>query len=142
MLEEYGRFRERPMPAYLVRTIDDHDIVGFFAADDMEDLVIAVDECTEPADCEYVELPVGGIMWSSPAITVPLNPGNCEDENSHDGEQLPWTNAELSETWWSVVYGFTDNEWTEFFPGQPRKKRVRPPRPMGPGRVLPYRKRP
>lgn len=49
------------MPAYLVRTIDEHDIVGFFVADEMEDLLIAVDECTDPADCEYVELPVGGI---------------------------------------------------------------------------------
>ena len=45
------------MPAYLVRTIDEHDIVGFFVADEMEDLLIAV-ECTEPDDCEYVELPV------------------------------------------------------------------------------------
>jgi hypothetical protein len=40
------------MPAYLVRTIDDHDIVGFFVADEMDDLLIAVDECTEPEDCE------------------------------------------------------------------------------------------
>ena len=51
---EYGRLRERPMPAYLVRTIDEHDIVGFFAADEMDDLLVAVDECTDPADCEYV----------------------------------------------------------------------------------------
>jgi hypothetical protein len=130
------------MPAYLVRTIDDHDIVGFFVADEMDDLLIAVDECTEPEDCEYVELPVGGILWSSPAIAVPLDPGDCEDENADVGEELPWAKAELSETWWNVVYGLTDDEWTEFFPGRPRKPRPKAPlRPMGPGRVVPYRKR-
>jgi hypothetical protein len=79
LLREYGRLRERLMPAYLVRTIDDHDIVGFFVADEMDDLLIAVDECTEPADCEYVELPVGGILWPSPAIAVPL-----ESVRDHD----------------------------------------------------------
>jgi len=23
-------------------------------------------------------------------------------------EELPWTRAELSEAWWSVIYGYTD----------------------------------
>jgi len=62
--------RRRTMPAYLVRTIDEHDIVGIFVADEMNDLLVAVDECTDPDDCEYIELPVGGIMWTSPAIAV------------------------------------------------------------------------
>jgi hypothetical protein len=128
------------MPAYLVRTIDDHDIVGFFVAEEMEDLLITIDECLDAADCEYVELPSGGILWSSPAIAVPLDPGSDEDENANDGQRLPWARAELSETWWSVVYGYTDDEWTEFFPGK-RKARSKPLRPMGPGRVLPYRRR-
>jgi hypothetical protein len=128
------------MPAYLVRTIDDHDIVGFFVADEMDDLLIAVDECTDPADCEYIELPAGGIMWTSPAISVPLSPG--KDDPDTDAEELPWANADLSETWWSVVYGYSDDKWTPFFPDQPRKPRPKPPpRPMGPGRVVPYRKR-
>ena len=63
------------MAAYLVRIVETHDIVGFFVADQMEDLLMAVDECTDPADCEYVELPPGGIMWTSRAIAVPLSPG-------------------------------------------------------------------
>jgi hypothetical protein len=50
------------MLAYLVRTIDEHDIVGFFFADEMDDFLIAADECTGPADCEYAELPAGGIL--------------------------------------------------------------------------------
>jgi hypothetical protein len=101
---------------------------------------MAVDECTDPDDCEYVELPAGGIMWTSPAIAVPLSPG--KDEPDTDAEELPWAKAELSELWWSVVYGYTDDEWTEFFPGKPRKPRPKAPdRTMGPGRVLPMKKR-
>jgi hypothetical protein len=42
-----GRLRERLMPAYLVRTIDEHDLVGFSVAEEMEDLTIAVDECLD-----------------------------------------------------------------------------------------------
>jgi hypothetical protein len=129
------------MPAYLVRTIDEHDIVGFFVGDEIEDILITIDECTDPGDCEYIELPVGGILWSSPAIAVPLDPGSDEDENAENGQELPWDKVSLSETWWSAVYGYTDDEWTEFFPGKPRQSKSKPPRPMGPGRVLPYRKR-
>jgi hypothetical protein len=104
----------------------------------MEDLLIAVDECTDPDDCEYIEMPPGGIMWTSPAIPVPLNPSDPEDDNA-EGEELPWAKAELSELWWNVVYGCSDDEWTEFFPGKPQKPR--PSHPMGPGRVVPMGKR-
>jgi hypothetical protein len=45
------------VPAYLVRLVKDWDLVGFFAADDIDDLVDAVDECTDVDACEYVELP-------------------------------------------------------------------------------------
>jgi hypothetical protein len=115
--------------------------VGFFVAEEMEDLLMAIDECLDAADCEYVELPAGGILWSSPVTAIPLDPGR-EEENSDDGQKLPWAKAELSEAWWSVVYGYSDDEWTEFFPGRPHKPRSNPRlRPMGPGRVVPYRKR-
>jgi hypothetical protein len=50
------------MPAYLVRLIQNRDVVGFFAADDFDDLIVAVDECTDVPACEYVELPPGGMM--------------------------------------------------------------------------------
>ena len=51
---------------------------------------LLVDECTDPDGCEYVELPVGGILWSSPAIAVPLDPGDVEVKNADDGQKLPW----------------------------------------------------
>ena len=48
------------MPAYLVRLIKNRDMVGFFVSDDFDELVTAVDECTDVPACEYVELPSGG----------------------------------------------------------------------------------
>jgi hypothetical protein len=77
------------MPAYLVRLIQNRDIVGFFAADDFDDLVVTVDECTEVSACEYVELPAGGIMWTSLAVPVPFDVRDREDEEA-EIEELPW----------------------------------------------------
>jgi hypothetical protein len=79
------------MPAYLVRLIQNRDIVGFFAAEDFEDFVISVDECTDVAACEYVELPAGGIMWTSPAVPVPFDVRDPEDEDYSEIEELPRT---------------------------------------------------
>lgn len=129
------------MPAYLVRTIDTRDLVGIFVADDEDDLEIAVDECTDVPDCEYVELPAGGIMWASPAKPVPLNAGDPADEES-EVEEFPWSGASLTERWWNVAYGFEDVEWTPFEADPPR-----PPRPQpltkerrDAGGVIPFRK--
>jgi hypothetical protein len=130
------------MPAYLVRLIQTRDIVGFFVADDFNDLVIAVDECTDVPACEYVEMPAGGIMWTSPAIPVPIDISDRKDESA-DIEVLPWAQAELSESWWSVVYGYVDEEWTRFDPDAPQDPTPESPkRPLGPARVTPIRKRP
>ncbi len=127
------------MPAYLVRLIKNRDVVGFFAAEDLDDLVVAVDECTDVAACEYVEMPPGGIMWTSPAIPVPVDVGDDEDVEI---EKIPWAKAELSEMWWNVVYGFTDETWTAFDPEAPQDPLPDPPpRRMGPARVIPMRPR-
>jgi hypothetical protein len=129
------------MPAYLVRLIQNRDIVGFFAADDFGNLVITVDECTDVAACEYVELPPGGIMWTSPAIPVPIDISDREDEST-DVIGLPWASIELSESWWSVVYGYTDEEWTRFDPDAPQDPTPEPPKKhMRPGTVIPMRPR-
>ena len=130
------------MPAYLVRLIKNRDIVGFFAADDLDELVVAVDECADVPACEYVELPPGGIMWTSPAIPVPVDVGDSEDEEA-EVEKLPWASAQLSEVWWNVVYGFTDETWTAFDPEAPLDPTPEPrKKPLGPARVIPIRKRP
>jgi hypothetical protein len=129
------------MPAFLVRLIQNHDIVGFFAAEEFEDLAMAVDECTDPGACEYVELPPGGIMWTSPAIPVPVDASDREDDEAGI-EKLPWARAELSEMWRDVVYGFTADEWTRFDPNAPQDPTPEPPKkPLGPARVIPLRPR-
>lgn len=119
------------MPAYLVRLIHNRDIVGFFAADELEDLLMAVDECTNAGSCEYEELPPGGIMGTSPAIPVPVDAG--EDEEA-ELEERPWARAELSDLWWSVVYGDADEEWIRFDPDAPRDPPPAPKKPAGPAR--------
>jgi hypothetical protein len=129
------------MSAYLVRLIQNRDIVGFFAADDFDDLVIAVDECTEVSACEFVELPPGGIMWTSPAVPVPFDWRGAEDENA-EIEGLPWARAELCELWWGVIHGSTECEWTRFDPDAPQPPSASPKKPRGPAKVIPIRKQP
>jgi hypothetical protein len=131
------------MPAYLVRLIDTRDLVGFFFAEDIDDLDVIVDECTDVPDCEYVELPEGGIMWESPAIDVPIEIDKDSVEvDENDIPEMPWSGASLSESWWSVLYGYTDEQWTRFVPETPLKPRPPAPRrPLGPGRVVRFRKR-
>jgi hypothetical protein len=123
------------MSGYLVRLIKSRDMVGFFAADDVDDVEIAVEECTDPFACEYVELPPGGIMWTSPAVPVPFDLSNRVEGTEIEG--LPGEKAELSEMWWGVVYGYTDVDWTPFDPDAPQDQRQTP----GPARVTPIRPR-
>jgi hypothetical protein len=76
-------------------------------------------------------------MWGSPAIPVPIE----IDKDSNSDGYGAGGHAELSESWWSVLHGFTDEQWTRFVPENPLKPR--PPatrRPMGPGRILRFRK--
>ena len=129
------------MPVYLVRLSKSRDIVGFFAAENLDELTIAVDEYIDVPAREYVELPVGGIMWSSPAGPVPFNVRDLEDEETEFPE-LPWASAELSESWWDVIYGYTDETWIAFDLEAPQVPMPEPPqRQMGPARVVPLRPR-
>lgn len=80
-------------------------------------------------------------MWGSPAVQVPIEID--KDAPDHlDVPAVPWSGAEFSEQWWSVIYGYTDEQWTKFFPDKPlRTGPPAPRRPLGPGRVLRFRKR-
>jgi hypothetical protein len=130
------------MATYLVRTIDDHDLVGIFNAPNLEQLIFAVDECLDPADCEYQRMGTGGIMWTSPAVPIPIELGDDEDDDPTEPDPVPWAAATLTDRWWNLFYGLEGGNWKSFFPDEPRKPwAAPPPRPMGPGRVLPMRKR-
>lgn len=80
-------------------------------------------------------------MWGSPAAPVPIEVEDDPDDTK-EIPTLPWQGAEFSESWWSVVYGHTDDKWKRFFPEDPLKPRPPAPRrPLGPGRVVQFRKR-
>ena len=82
------------MPAYLVRLIDTRDLVGFFFAEGVDHLDVIVDECIDVPDCEYVELPEGGIMWESPAIDVPIEiDKDSVEADENDIPDVPWSAA-------------------------------------------------
>lgn len=130
------------MPAYLVRTIDDHDLVGFFYADEMDELLIIIDECLDPVDCEYIELPAGGIYWESPAVPVPLEVKDGDIDPNEPEKGLPWACAELSESWFSAVDGQTDRKWIPFFPDAPRAPTPEPSQDASTSaQVIPMRRR-
>jgi hypothetical protein len=130
------------MPTYLVRTIKHLDLVGVFYARDTDELALIVDECTDPGSCEYQRMKTGGIMWTSPAIPVPIE--TPEDADGTEDDPIPWSGASLTESWFDSFYGYAKGKWKllvpdggePFFPEPP----VLPQLP-GPGHVVPFRKR-
>ncbi|MBR0975109.1 MULTISPECIES: hypothetical protein [Bradyrhizobium] len=129
------------MPAYLVRSIDTHQIVGFFFADHPRGLALLVQDWTDGDLCEYVQLPGGGIVWAGSAVPVPMDPG-IEDDADWNMPELPFTSATLSETWLNVLYGYTTKlRWTRFKAGKrPESTSPEPPEPVSSGQVIPLRR--
>jgi hypothetical protein len=128
------------MPTYLVRIIETHDLVGIFSADNIVQLADIVDECTEPDDCEYARLSVaGGIMWTSPAIPIPIPP--TDDEDGSEPDPMPWSEAIVTERWWDYLHSYSTCRWKRFFPNDPPApaRPVLPQRP-GPGHVVPFKR--
>jgi hypothetical protein len=128
------------MPTYLVRLIDNLDLVGIFVARNVDVLAIAVDECTDPWDCEYIVLGVGGIMWTSPAIPIPIE--LPEELDGSETDPMPWGAATMTDSWWDYFHGFTKLRWKPIFPDRtPDPLPPEPPEKPGPGHVVPFKKR-
>ena len=138
------------MPTYLVRTIKGHDLVGVFVAPNVFALALLVDECTDPGDCEYQRMKPGGIMWTSPAVVVPIADDE-EDEDFTSEDPIPWPAVSLTESWWNSFYGWSaKGRWrpiefnVEDLYGIDPEEPDPPPKPTSPtetARILPYRKR-
>jgi hypothetical protein len=88
--------------AYLVRLIENRDLVGIYVARDMDQLLFLVDECTDIDGCEYVKLPAGGIMWTSPACPIP--PDRIGDSDGDEFPAIPWRGASEVGTWTQFLY--------------------------------------
>lgn len=129
------------MPAYLVRIIDSQDLVGIFFASNVTQLMVTVDECCDPGDCEYASLGVGGIMWTRPAIPVPIELPEDVDDASFEVDALPWGAATMTEVWWNHFYGLSNLAWRPICGDRPSEPfEPDPPRPAGPGHIVPLRK--
>ena len=86
------------MNVYLVRLIEEQEIVGVFAAKNISNLFDLVDECVSPYDCEYARLPEGGLYWSAPK-----SPKVSLKQFDEDADEINWFgrqyNVTLNETW-------------------------------------------
>lgn len=134
------------MPTFLVRVIQNRDLVGIFFAPNPEYLADLVDECTDPVDCEYMRLPAGGIMWTSPAIPVPIELSRDETDDLIKPDPMPWSRASMSDSWWSSFYALPDEKqrWRPVLqeePPPPPQKPVARKRAAPAGKVLPFKKR-
>jgi hypothetical protein len=86
--------------AYLVRTIEDHDLVGIFVAENRLQLEMIVDECVDADACEYAPMSSGAMFWTSPAIEIP--PPQGDEDSEDDDPAVPFAAASLSENWWDA----------------------------------------
>ncbi|SEK48342.1 hypothetical protein SAMN05444413_1023 [Roseivivax marinus] len=75
------------MVVALVRHIDTHQLVGFFAAPDLVTMRIEVGDVYQPFDCEYAEIRSGGFFCGNPGrygVRLPLlelpDPDLCHPE--------------------------------------------------------------
>ena len=88
------------MSLYLVRTKSKRDLVGIFFAEAIPRLVIEVSHVANTEDCEWLELPAGGIVWRPGRATVPV-------ENEQD---LHLDRGEITESWRKIFFA-RDVEW-------------------------------
>jgi hypothetical protein len=138
------------MPTYLVRTIDEHDLVGIFVAPNLFALALLIDECADPGVCEYQRMKPGGIMWTSPAVVVPII-SDDDDEDYTAPDPIPWSAVSMTESWQDSLYDWSNKgRWRaiEFdlddLYGGPEEPDDPPPSKSPKGqtaRILPYRKR-
>jgi hypothetical protein len=128
------------MPAYLVRTTEDHDLVGFFVAEEVDELIDLIDEGTDLGVCEYLELASRGLYWNDPVVPVPIK----VDENDQAEAEIPWSKADMTWNWSEAVYsiiGDDERVWTPLIPGEPKTPKPTLPPTRRTGLVVPIRRR-
>lgn len=143
------------MPAYLVRTIQKHDLVGVFYAANVYDLAYMIDEVLDPNECEYTTIGPGGVIWEDPAISIPLPGRATEDDDGGEEEEaelIPWKDARFTENWALLAYYDSGKRWKkigvtveDLYGIDPETPDPEPPpssaRASPAGKVLPFRRR-
>tara|TARA_R110000868_G_scaffold402329_1_gene678562 strand:- start:554 stop:871 length:318 start_codon:yes stop_codon:yes gene_type:complete len=104
------------MSAYGVRLSEDHQAVGIFWAESLNDLFWAIDECCDPNECEIKKLKAGGIMWEGKvSMKFPDNghgPHLTFDDASYSGQT--YNDLDSPDGWRPVHFewGYPDREAT------------------------------
>ncbi|TFV75061.1 hypothetical protein E4K64_15145 [Bradyrhizobium frederickii] len=139
------------MPAYLVRTIKEHDLVGVFFASNTLELAYLIDEVLDPEHCEYRLLGPGGVIWDGPAVKIPLpRSKDDDDDDEEESSDVPWKDARFTELWYYEGF-YKKARWrkvghslVDLYGIDPETPEPDPP-PRPPsnsaGRVLPFRRR-
>ncbi|MBJ7410140.1 MAG: hypothetical protein JHD15_07200 [Phenylobacterium sp.] len=90
------------MPNFLVRLRENHEAVGFFAVEDLEELAFWVDEVCDPSVCEFAEIGSGSIIWEGKARRVP------DPDHDWDRETRPMLDIvgehDLGGTWANALF--------------------------------------
>lgn len=91
------------MKAYFVRKSVDCEVVGLFVAPSLVLLAALVDECCDPAICDYAPAPMGGLFVPGPTQTQwPL---------SEDDPESGFENVALSQQWDDELREGGNLEW-------------------------------
>jgi hypothetical protein len=88
------------MDAYVVRFKKDRRLVGIFVCNNLQQLVDLVEEndsealSMDPDECEYAELPVGGLKWPGSSAFVPIQADRKGiEEADYFAEEVEMTNS-------------------------------------------------
>ncbi|PLP61123.1 hypothetical protein CYK37_02200 [Mesorhizobium loti] len=91
------------MKAYFVRKSADREVVGLFVAPSLVLLAALVDECCDPAICDYAPAPMGGVLVPDPTQTQwPL---------SEDSSESGFENVALTQQWDDELREGGELEW-------------------------------
>lgn len=96
------------MKAYFVRKSVDCEVVGFFVAPSLVLLAALVDECCDPAICDYAPAPMGGL----------LVPGSTQTQwpLAEDGTETGLEDAAFSQQWDDELREGGELEWKPLKP--------------------------
>lgn len=101
--------------AYIVRMVDNKQLVGVFAAASTDALEGLVDECTECAYCEYMEVPFISVIWPgdrAPALTDDGIEYQGGENDDGDGGYVSDTMLGHIAEWHDAA------DWVPFTPGR------------------------
>lgn len=108
---------------YLVRMVGTRDLVGIYFAYNEDELMMLIDECTDPGLCEFREIQSGGLFWSSPAVDIPLSYSEDDEADPDENGPIPIARASFTEGWWLEFFD-ANEEWTEVDPVEAKKVRA------------------